>query len=298
MFYMMHTGPNEFSREVFSDRHGCWATHSMRAFETILLWFGGDSFYRSDGGPPYSITSDKLERTLARLPFDRRHEVYAAVYPRHSWYLASIPQRDQYGMEWRVIMGYNYKTNAWFTFRHFDPDLATIPLTEEQKYLHWIREVPGGNLDDGLLCVSRDGHIYQYDRGNLDRPGPVTAGAVQTTIPIRSVFRTAAIPIPRSDARYWVRRVRLLCDTVYGNFRAFVLRDETSYDKERLLPVNALGQQGGRWLPRRWKLFNLNSTMLGATNQLEVEHVGKDEVRIEGVAVESTARPEYDQRAI
>jgi hypothetical protein len=297
MYYMMHTGPNEFSREVFSDRHGCWAPHSMRAFETILLWFGGDSFYRSDGGPPYSITSDKLERTLARLPFDRRHEVYAAVYPRHSWYLASIPQRDQFGAEWRVIMGYNYKTNAWFTFRHFDPDLATVPLTEEQKYLHWIREVPGGNLDDGLLTVSRDGHIYQYDRGNVDRPGPV-GGGPQTTIPIRCVLRTPAIPIPKSDSRYWLRRFRLLCDTVYGTLRAFVLRDEVSYDKERLMPVNAAGSQGGRWLPRRWKLYNLNSVMLGATNQLELEHVGRDEVRLEGVAVESTVRPEYDQRAV
>ncbi len=104
IYYMLHTGPNEFSREVLSDRHGCWAGHSMRSAEGILLWFGGDGFYRSDGGKPYSITSTRVEKTLAKLPFAKRQEVYAAVYPRNSWYLASIPQEN----DDRVILGYNY----------------------------------------------------------------------------------------------------------------------------------------------------------------------------------------------
>jgi hypothetical protein len=299
IYYMLHTGPNEFSREVFSDRHGCWAGHSMRSFESMLIWFGGDDFYRSDGGAPYSITPIKLEQTMARIPFERRQEVYAAVFPRRSWYLASIPQREG-NNEWREILCYNYKTQAWSRFRHFMSEAIQLKLPAQQKEIRWVRELPGGNLDDGVVCVTGDGHIYQYDSGLFDRPGAMTEMGPWYDIPIPCTLRTAAIPVPKGDSRQWVRRFRLLCTNVYGRLRAMLIRDQQTTDNMRELPIDPRAGQGGRWLDpaRRWKLYNLNSRLLGATNQIELEHVGRDEVRVESISVEVTARPEYDQRAL
>lgn len=286
LYYMLHTGPNEFSREVLSDRHGCWAPHSMRSCEGILIFFGGDAFYRSDGGKPFSITTTKLEKTLKKIPFDKRHEIYAAVYPRNSWYLASIPQEG----ESRIILGYNYKTDAWFRMRHFEDET----LDPEQRYIQWIREVPGGNLDDGMVAVTADGHIYQYDKGVFDRPGALSPAGPWRDVPIAALVKLPAIQTLKQDGRQLLRRVRILCDTVAGEFTLSLLRDGLA-EKVRSVFVDASRQL--RTLVRRWKLYNLNSVIMGPENQIQIEYTGREPISIEGVVAEITERPEYDQKA-
>lgn len=292
LYYMLHTGPNEFSREVLSDRHGCWAPHSMRSAEGILLYFGGDAFYRSDGAKPFSITTTKLERTLAQIPFERRHEIYAAVYPRNSWYLASIPQGDS-----RIVLGYNYKTDAWFRFRHFEG---------QSNDIWWMREVPGGNLDDGMVCVTRDGHIYQYDKGVYDRPGAASDQGPWSDIEIPC---SVTLPIVKTQAvsadsgrlrrtvagRQWIRRLRVLTNTVHGTFTLTLIRDGVT-SKVRAVFTNP--SRILRRMVRRWKTYNLNSTLEGNENQLSIEHRGRDAVQIESVAVDVTERPEFDEAAV
>lgn len=287
LYYMLHTGPNEFSRESLSDRHGCWAPHSMRSAEGILIFFGGDAFYRSDGGKPYSITTTKLAKTLEKIPFAQRHEIYAAVYPRNSWYLASIPQENGT----RIVLGYNYKTNAWFRIKHFEDE----SLAPEQRHVWWLREVPGGNLDDGMVAVSRDGHIYQYDKGVFDRPGALTAAGPWKDIPIHASVILPAVRTLKTDGRQLLRRVRILCDTVRGDFTLSLIRDGV-VEKIRSVFVNSARQL--RTLVRRWKLYNLNSVIMGPENQISIEYQGREPMSVEGVVAEITERPEYDQKAV
>ena len=301
LYYMLHTGPNEFSREVLSDRHGCWAPHSMRSAEGILLFFGGDGFYRSDGGKPYSITSRKLQKTLKKLPFDKRHEVYAAVYPRNSWYIVSIPQENGT----RIALGYNYKEGGWFRCKHFEDG----SLTPEQQRLRWIREVPGGNLDDGMVAVTEDGHIYQYDKGVFDRPGALSAAGPWKDVPIHS---SVTLPTVRKlaqtlsgqrdsllgsvEGRQKVRFVRILCDTVGGDFYLMLTRDGGIVDKLRQVFVNS--SRLTRRALRRWKVYKLTSPTRGVENQVTIEHRGRDPVEIEGIAVDFTEEPEFEQQAV
>jgi len=286
LYYMLHTGPSEFSREVLSDRHGCWAPHSMRSAEGILLWFGGDAFYRSDGGKPFSITTTKLAKTLKKIPFAKRHEIYAAVYPRNNWYLASIPQEG----DERIILGYNYKTDAWFRLFHFNDET----LTPEQRYVFWIREVPGGNLDDGMVCVTKDGNIYQYDKGAFDRPGATQTVTTLKDVPITSSVTLPVVKQARVTGRQWVRFLRILCDTVRGELNLSLTADGT-ISKTRAVFVDSSRQL--RRKVRRWKLFKFNSTLEASENQITIEHVGREPLPIEGVALDVTEKPSFTEAA-
>jgi hypothetical protein len=279
IFYIQQTGPNSWNRDVLSDTHGIPSPSGATTHEGTLFFFGGDNFYRSDGGAPYAISNEEIRSTLDAIPEDEHIYVHVAVYPRRSWLLCSVPQEDGE----RVILVHNYKTGAWAKFRHWDG-------------VHWIDRLNSPFGFTAPVCVTQDGHAYDYDKGNRDRPGRPNVDTPYDEYPIICRMRTGAFAIG-ADVRQWIRRLRILCDTVGFSMIGRLFADEKATpDKEKELPLHR-GQLGGRGIPRRWKLFNFNSELLGYAHQIEVEYSGTDPLQVEGIGVTLTEREGYEQVA-
>jgi hypothetical protein len=279
IFFIQQTGPNSWNRDTLSDTHGIPSPHGAVTLEGVLFFFGGDNFYRSDGGAPYAISNTEIRNTLDAIPQEQQVYVQVSVYPRRSWLICSVPQNDGE----RVALVHNYKTGAWTKFRHWDN-------------VHWIDRLNTPFGESAPLCVTQDGHAYDYDKGLVDRPGRPDEQTDYEEHRITCRLRSGAFATG-ADVRMWMRRFRMLCDTVGHYITATLFSDEKPDPaNQRQLPLHR-GQLGGRGIARRWKLFNFNSPLLGYTHQLQIEYDGRDPLQVEGIGVEFNQREGYRQVA-
>lgn len=149
MHYLVGADAQSFAVLTLSDKHGCLSHHSIQSAEGLLFWYGsGNNVYRSDGNNVEEVSTIKVRDTLDAVPDEYADKVVAAVFPSLSWYLLSVPQTG-YSTN-RIVLVYNYKTDAWTTFTH--------PSDAPQFIADYFDE----NLEQILYSTFYDGHIYQY----------------------------------------------------------------------------------------------------------------------------------------
>ncbi len=164
-----------FALDTLSDKVGCVAHGSMKLADGILIWYAGDSFYRSaGGGRPEDIASIKLQDTLKVIDPAYYHTMVAAIYPKHGWYLISLrtstgftdltASRNRTHPN-NVILVYNYRTGAWCKFEFPEGAPSFIMDTFDPR---------GERI---LQALMYDYHLHRFDYGNDDFGTPITAVA-------------------------------------------------------------------------------------------------------------------------
>jgi hypothetical protein len=240
---------NSFERRILSDKHGIWSHWSTRVVEDQLLWYGGDNVYRSAGGAPAAISTYKVRRVLDAIPDAQKEDVFAAVYPKRSWYLLSVPQASG-----RKILVYNYKTDSWSVF-------------ETPDAMGFIADAFDANEAEVLYgALSNAGHIYQLDRGYTDYGTAITA---------RARFKRQTFGAPGFLRA--LARVKLLCSSIAANATLRLYRNgEDSAVKTRTVSLN---------LTPDWKTYALsNRRRPGSSLQIEIEYSGSPVLTLSGVA--------------
>jgi hypothetical protein len=148
--YIVGTDPQNFSLQTLSDKHGCYSHHSMQSAEGILLWYGGDNFYRSDGSDVRAISTFKIKTILEAIPDSRKEYVVATIRPDLSWYIVTVPTDENGGM---VTLVYDYKADAWAKFEH------AAPATGPNFVIQGFNEEYGQQL---YASFPDSGHVYNY----------------------------------------------------------------------------------------------------------------------------------------
>jgi hypothetical protein len=189
--YLVGADEGSFAVLTLSDKHGCYSHHSMHSAEGMLFWYGsGNNVYRSDGNNVVEISTVKVRDTLDQIPDDLADQVVGAVFPGLSWYLISCPQTGYTNN--RVVLVYNYKTDAWTTFTH--------PSDAPQFLADYFDE----NLEHILYSTFYDGNIYQYadESYGLDFGNTISAELITRAMDfgqpaLRKYIKEAWVLIPR-----------------------------------------------------------------------------------------------------
>ena len=147
--YLTGVGLSSFELKTLSSQHGCFSPHSMQSVESVLMWYGGDDFYMSTGGPPVGFGSPRIQTVLDLIPDAQKDRVVATIYPALNWYVAVCPQT---GLPPAVVV-YNYKQDAWTVFDHTTATPSFISPVADSDYSRLLYSVDGNT-----------GHLYEYHR--------------------------------------------------------------------------------------------------------------------------------------
>lgn len=168
--YIVGTDPQNFSLQTLTDKHGCYAHHSMQSAEGILIWYGGDNFYRSDGSDVRAISTFKIRTILDAIPDSRKEYVVATIRPDLSWYIVTVPTDEDGGM---VTLIYDYKADSWAKFEHADPEVG--PNFVIQGFDSSYGQVIYASFPDS-------GHVYNYlDDSVYTDDGTVYTGTIKSS---------------------------------------------------------------------------------------------------------------------
>jgi len=258
--YVVGTDESDFALQVLSERHGVASHHSMRSAEGVLIWFGGDNFYRSAGEAPQAISNYKVRRIVDAIPAGQRSEVYAALLPKRAWYLASVPQAGGT----RVVLCYNYKADAWAVFNHFSGIgfLADALDSDgnETVYAAVPSYTPGGTEGQ---------HIFQYDQGNQDWGNAIVA-----------TLKSKAHNFQRSGKLQSIAVLRLLTASVDESITLYSNVDmATPPENQRTVSL-------ARGTPM-WKDYMLsNRRRPGAFLQYGLLYSGRTAIEIRGIGLD------------
>jgi hypothetical protein len=115
--------PDTFNLETLTGKHGCPSPLSMRSSEGVLLWFGGDNFYRSDATDTKEIGQYEVRTLIDSIDPTLYPLISSEIYPYLSLYVVTIPAGT--GLtDNNYVLIYNYKTSAWAPVQHASPALA------------------------------------------------------------------------------------------------------------------------------------------------------------------------------
>lgn len=252
--YVQGTDRSDFALSTLSDRHGCVSAHSMKSAEGILIWFGGDNFYRSDGNNVEAISIFKVRRLVDRIPAALYERVHATIWPSKSQYRVSIPVDDD--TENSIILVYNYKTDAWST--------ETYPLGVQTL---------GDFFDEQeaqiLYATMYDEYVYQLDYGNRDFGTPIQARFRTKD------FMAAAPGLFKVVRRFWLQ----MTSTTYPiTLKVYNDQSETAA-KTRVVELSGVA--------RMWKRINLSTLgKPGSSVGFEGLYTGDTPIEIEALAME------------
>lgn len=147
-----------FRLGLLSAEHGVFAGHTMRAIQGLAFWFGGDSFYTTDGSAVRAIGSIKVRKTIDSInptDFDR---MVAAVDESLSLYIVTAPSIGK-------VFVYNYQNDDWaiYQFQSVAPAFLTDFFDSN------LQPTLYGNL------TNNPRRIYQFFSGDTDDGQPIDA---------------------------------------------------------------------------------------------------------------------------
>ena len=269
--YFITPSGSQFQRQDRVFKHGAYH-FTVKSAEGITLWFGGDSFYRSaGGGAAENIASIKIKELLENVDPSRYEYAVSAIFPKLGWYVTSIRVEGQDAEDSprdsvsnNIMLCYNYKQDAWFTFKLPDDSFA------------YLAELYSDDGELGLYGVTYDGIFYQFNRGRRDMSDAYITGIIRT-----KAYRWGAPGLLHA-----IRRVFLSCSNAaaYLTIRLYKNRSETAAKSRSVYLYESDGGENG------WKGYGMSTENdLGTTWQAEFEYAGDAELEIEGWGFDTIA---------
>lgn len=138
-YYLVGSSASTFSIKPYEDGIGCMSGASMKSVEGKLFWYGsGRNVYMSDSsGVARGIGDPRVRDTLAKIDDISEEYIVGEIFPEYNWYVLSVPTGETLTSESegaassaapsdnirttthnRVLLVYNYKTDAWTIFTH------------------------------------------------------------------------------------------------------------------------------------------------------------------------------------
>jgi len=257
IYFVTGTSRDDWRINTLSDKQGCYSQASMKSVEGLLLWYGGDNFYRSDGGAPESISDFKVRTLLDAIPDNRKEYVSAAIYPTLSWYVVTIP--NAVGFTRTLI--YNYRTGAWFPWKHATP--ADAPNFVTAAYDTSYGQKLYGTFDGSAHAWDIIGSTYKDDGTAHD-----------------ASLKTAALGDQQSTFLRVPHRVYLQSTNVVATINLLAYADGATSSTYSRTSLSINGS-------RAWKAYSLYPIgNLGATWQVGLEYSGGQAFDVEGLGLE------------
>ena len=254
------------SKPSFSEKVGCVSGRSLAAVGSVLLWYGGESFYRSDSGvEPVPISTPRLATALSSIPDSRLSEVVAAILPDKYWYMVAIPDSDTTS----AVYGYDYRMNNWFEVS------SGVPISS-------VFSGPGPDGKYMLYGLAGDGWLYRFEHGNFDLAGD------GTKYPIDCVLRTKSMASEKGMSI--ARRVALECDTVREMATLRVIVDEGVVDSSRTISLKPTLKSAPDARGHLWKAYNLFPNDKASHLAIELEYTGATPLEVQSVELMAVER--------
>ena len=237
-----------FSLSTLSDRHGCFSHHSIKVFESLIAWYGGDDFYISTGSEPEKIGDSYIRTLLDDIPDEHKENICSAVVPALSWYVTSIPVG---GSAHTHLLVYNYRSRVWTTFRYN----ISGTTTSAPAFLADFFNTNYGRL---LYGAFSDGHVWDL---MSDTPGddgsPYDCSGV-----------TKAFGLKDTGTLSGLKGVMLNCSKIPESLSIGIYRntDTSTLFNQRTINLNAYGA---------WKPLALQSIRRPASHtQIRFDYSG------------------------
>lgn len=251
-------GPSGFDLETLTD-HGCAAPESMRVADGLLMWFSGEHFLLSAGGPPRIIDDPRVRATIEAMNSDDRAAVFAAIEPRRGWYVASISID---GSPSKLLV-YDYRQDKWWVSEY--SEAVGTP------------EIFGILYDESALPVihaaTRDGLIYDLFSAGVANSGDDVGNAIAAR------WDTKGFGYEMEALKKGVRRVNLLTNAPSPGTLSLSLLLDGAALPYKTRSVDILGKQ--------WRRVSLSSLRrLAGTVQFRLEYSGPAELEIHGLSFE------------
>jgi hypothetical protein len=225
--YFTSTGTGDYIPTILSDKYGVRSPHAMKSVESILMWFDGVRFQRSDSGvTPKDISGIRIKYYLDRIPANKLDDLVAVIAPKDNLYVVTIPQPGG-----RIQLAYNYKEDAWSVF-----DFANDPIFLEEGFI--------GDSDRKIYCLTSDGYI-----DNIFDPDSSTDGGNAITYSFKTRgIKVTATPVERN----WLHQLSILCTNIGKTATLTVLENgiSTVIDTASAYLYNAYNE---------WKTFKLST---------------------------------------
>lgn len=258
-------GSGGYARQEFASKIGVASQRSMRSIGGVLMWFGGDNFYRSDNGePPQSTSTLRLRDAVAGIPANRRSEVVAALRPQESQYIVSIPTATS-----RAIWVYNWATNCWSEWT----SAIVLPT---------IRESVSEELGEELYAIGSDSYIYEMDKGEFD----IAGGGTQSLI--AAVYRSRQVGAQKGGMV--ARRVGIECSTVREQATLSLYGNDAVLASSRTIPLDQTLWSAVPGRESRYKLYAFAPNDAADHVSVQLEYSGRSSVEIESVEIEVAER--------
>jgi hypothetical protein len=147
-----------FEQELWTDRAGCIAPHSMQDCEGLLVWLGEDGFMAARAGEePKNISDSRVRKVLGSMTASTRETASACVLPGVNIYVVTFRAVIE-GVERTWMLAYNWDKDAWaeiawpfyptFVTTGFGPDLKTVVFgLDSSRYKVW--KLFSGSTDSG-----------------------------------------------------------------------------------------------------------------------------------------------------
>jgi len=214
VLYLQGTSPSTWELKVLSDVVGCYAPFSAASGDGLAFWLGINDFYMSDGQSIRSIGRGKVRPLIHNIEKETAgidQKPFGFVYERKHWYLISVPTIDVATN--KLIIGYNYEDDAWFTFNtnNGTDDVPSVFVVDYDSDPEWsTTDEPVGSI----LAGGTSNHLLRFHVDDEGAGTPVVAdevgqsGGVPTTVDVVARFMTKAFQ-PNGPRRYGVRRVAI-----------------------------------------------------------------------------------------
>lgn len=267
MYYLLGTGPENFTVRTLDDKSGCYSHASMQTMEGLAIWFGGNQFYRTDGSQVFGIGDIKVRKVLEEIPPAYYDRVQGVFYDKYKWYVARVPGPDG-NPKWTVV--YSLKNGTW----HLSQYHANLSYSPSQ-----FREFTDEYYGRIVYASYGDGHLYQLFNGDTDNGDLIT-----------STWRSKAFDFTQKGVYKRNKRLSFLFyptnpdETRSGSVTARLYHDLSSTpENTRSLDVNEIVDYARLGLSSKSKSAKLI--------QYEVEYTGQPQMELAEMSYEAIQYP-------